>query len=92
LIGRAPLRLDDHAFRGRAGSEPHGFGYFDQEEIEAWLDALGLPRNSPLSTLAVELLPEPDTPFADPLGGDLGQVRVLRTSVLVPVPAICLDA
>jgi hypothetical protein len=75
----------------RSGSEPHGFGYCDQDEIEACLEALGLPYNSPLSVLAVELLPEPESPFMDPLGKDLGQVRVLRTSPLTPVPAICLD-
>ena len=91
LIGRTRLTFSDLAFRGRSGSEPHGFGYCDQDEIEAWLEALGLPHNSPLSVLAVELLPEPDSPFMDPLGKDLGQVRVLRTSPLTPVPAICLD-
>jgi hypothetical protein len=91
LIGRTRLTFSDAAFRGRSGSEPHGFGYWDQDEIEAWLEALGLPHNSPLSVLAVELLPEPDSPFMDPLGKDLGQVRVLRTSPLTPVPAICLD-
>jgi hypothetical protein len=91
LIGRTRLTFSELAFRGRSGSEPHGFGYYDQEEIEAWLEALGLPQNSPLSVVAVELLPEPDSPFMDPLGKDLGQVRVLRTSPLTPVPAICLD-
>jgi hypothetical protein len=45
-----------------------------------------------LSALAVELLPEPGSPFGDPLGQDLGQVRLLRTSPLTPVPAVCLDA
>ena len=91
LIGRTRLTFSDFAFRGRSGSEPHGFGYCDQDEIEAWLEALGLPHNSPLSVLAVELLPEPESPFMDPLGKDLGQIRVLRTSPLTPVPAICLD-
>jgi hypothetical protein len=91
LIGRTRLTFSDLAFRGRSGSEPHGFGYCDQDEIEAWLEALGLPYNSPLSVLAVELLPDPESPFMDPLGKDLGQVRVLRTSPLTPVPAICLD-
>lgn len=91
LIGRTRLTFSDSNFRGRSGSEPHGFGYCDQDEIEAWLEALGLPHNSPLSVLAVELLPEPESPFMDPLGKDLGQVRVLRTSPLTPVPTICLD-
>lgn len=91
LIGRTRPAFSDLAFRGRSGSEPHGFGYWDQGQVEAWLEAFGLPLNSPLSVLAVELLPEPDSPFMDPLGKDLGQVRVLRTSPLTPVPAICLD-
>jgi hypothetical protein len=91
LIGRTRLTFSDRASRGRSGSEPHGFGYWDQSEIEAWLESLGLPHNSPLSVLAVELLPEPDSPFMDPLGKDLGQVRILRTSPLVPAPVICLD-
>lgn len=87
LIGRTRLAFTDLAFRGRSGPEPHGFGYWDHDEIEAWLEAFGLPHNSPLSVLAVELLPEPDSPFMDPLGKDLGQVRALRTSPLTPVPA-----
>lgn len=91
LIGRTQLRFQESHSRGRGGASPHGIGYWDQGEIESWLDALGLPRNSPLSAIAIELLPEPGSPFADPLGKDLGQVRVLRTSPLTPVPAICLD-
>ena len=30
--------------------------------------------------------------FKDPLGADLGEVRLLRTSPLTPVPAVCVDA
>ena len=92
LIGRTQLRFTDQHFRGRSGAEPQGIGYWDQDQIELWLDVLGLPRNSPLSALAAEMLPEPESPFTDPLGKDLGQVRVLRVSPLTPVPAICLDA
>jgi hypothetical protein len=92
LIGRTQLRFTDERFRGRSGAEPQGIGYWDQDQIELWLDVLGLPRNSALSVLAAEMLPEPESPFTDPLGKDLGQVRVLRVSPLTPVPAICLDA
>jgi hypothetical protein len=92
LICRARLGLSDRDVRERPGAPLHVVGYWDQYEIEAWLDALGLPHSSPLSVLAVELLPEPESPFTDPLGKELGQVRVLRTSPLTPVPAICLDA
>jgi hypothetical protein len=41
-----------------------------------------------LSVLAVEVLPEA-VQVPDPVGADLGQVRVLRTSPLTPVPLIC---
>jgi hypothetical protein len=63
---------------------------------------LALPGESPISVLAVELLPaplqvqiNPAVPipsfnrYKDPLGADLGQVRILRTSPLVPVPPAC---
>jgi hypothetical protein len=91
LIGRTRLRFTDENFRGRTGAEPQGTGYWDQDQTDTWLEVLGLPHTSPLSVLAVELLPEPNSPFTDPLGKDLGQVRVLRTSPLTPVPEICLD-
>jgi hypothetical protein len=48
-----------------------------------------LPRRIALSALAVELLPEIESK-PDPLGADLGRVRILRTSPLIPVPEVCL--
>jgi hypothetical protein len=92
LIGRTRLSFMEESWRGRTGPEPQGRGYWDQYQIVDWLEALGLPHNSPLSTVAVELLPEPDGLFEDPLGKHLGEVRVLRTSPLTPVPQICVDA
>jgi hypothetical protein len=65
-----------------------GYSYWDELEVEALLRTLGLPLNSPLSVLAVEVLPEIGR-RGDPLGGNLGYVRILRTSPLAPVPAIC---
>jgi hypothetical protein len=50
---------------------------------------LGLDPHSSLSVLAVELLPEPNGGFNDPLGGDLGEVRILRTSPLAAVQSSC---
>jgi hypothetical protein len=92
LIGRTHLLFPEAGFRGRLGTQPQGMGFWKHSDIEAWLKGLGLPLNAPLSALALELLPEPGSPFnGDPLGRDLGQVRVLRTSPLTPVPAICLD-
>lgn len=61
------------------------------QEIETALLAAGLPVDSPLGTLAVEVLPEPNASFDDPLGGDLGQVRILRTSPLAAVQRDCCE-
>ena len=47
-----------------------------------------LPLDSPLSVLAVELLPS-NGDFDDPLGTDLGSQRILRASPLTPVPMVC---
>ena len=58
-------------------------------EVDAALQAAGLPQDSPMSVLAVELLPEPNGSFNDPLAGDLGQVRILRTSRLSAVDRDC---
>jgi hypothetical protein len=82
--------------------EPRGTTTFDQETIESLLSLLGLPTTSPLSVLAVEVLPGPIHVLAnafdaapvpvttdEPLGRDLGRRRILRTSPLIAVPAIC---
>lgn len=58
-------------------------------DVQTRLADLGLPTDSPLGVLAVELLPEPNGAFADPLGGDLGEVRILRTSPLAAVSSSC---
>ena len=62
---------------------------FSQNEILQRLRLFGLPLDAPLSVVTVETLPEPNSPFGDPLGKDLGQVRILRTSPLTAVPEIC---
>ncbi len=59
-------------------------------EVEAMLDAYDLPPDSPLSVLAVELLPELQPP-PDPLGADLGEVRILRASPLVRLSSVCIQ-
>jgi hypothetical protein len=58
-------------------------------EIRQGLADWGLSEKTPIGFLAVELLPEPNARFADPLGGDLGQVRVLRSSRLVSAGDTC---
>jgi hypothetical protein len=78
---------------------------FSEGSIQGRLTRLGLPDSSPLSVLAVEVLPGPLNfqrqrdvhvgvgPAAsaqdDPLGLNLGARRILRVSPLVAVPAIC---
>ena len=83
--------------------EPRGTTTFFAKEIAAALALLGLPANSPLSLLGVEILPGPfrvartvgtsigaaAVAGEDPLGAALGQRRILRTSPLVAVPVIC---
>lgn len=101
LLSRAkgvPYDLEHQNSRGLNPALTPGLMQFDPEnDILFKLRILGLPLDSALSILAVEVLPEPQptTPaavvdqFQDPLGADLGQVRILRTSPLTPVPDIC---
>src|SRR5262249_47551469 len=87
LIARQPAR-----FEGQQLNQDHPFGVarFPEPEIQAILAEYTLPANSPLSVLAVELLPAPDTPdLVDPLGAELGFQRILRTSPLVKVADSC---
>jgi hypothetical protein len=91
LLARARANITELQFRGRSGSV-YGFATWDQAEIAARLAQFGLPAGSGLSVLAVELIPEPSMVFKDPLGADLGEVRILRTSPLTPVPGVCVDA
>jgi hypothetical protein len=76
-----------------AGAPSHsgtaaGSVFFAEAEIRSRLRDLRLPHDAPLSCLGVELLPNGD-PLPDPLGTDLGHQRIMRTSPLVAVPAIC---
>jgi hypothetical protein len=69
----------------------HAHAVFDQRTISESLSALALPLDSSLTVLAVEvhggaLVSD------DPLGADLGQVRILRASPLTAVPAMCVPA
>jgi hypothetical protein len=58
------------------------------DDIRAALERAGLPDDCSVSALAVELMPEPNGGFDRPLSGDLGQVRILRTS---PLSALARD-
>jgi hypothetical protein len=64
-----------------------GQGFFELVQVRNLLQQLGLPEDTPLTTLAVELFTDPIPP--DPLRQDLGHARMLRVSSLVPVPAQC---
>jgi len=66
-----------------------GHTLWRQKEVVALLKDLGLPEETPLSILGAELLPEPNGSFSDPLGANVGQVRMLRTSALYPVDNLC---
>lgn len=59
-----------------------------EKEIQVALQSLGLPEANPLSVLCVELIKN-QTAVGEPIGGDLGTLRIYRTSQLEPVPQIC---
>jgi hypothetical protein len=69
-------------------TDAFGEAVFPETEIRVALQALAFDESAPLSVLAVELFPQDIEP-ADPLGTDLGSKRILRTSALTAVPAIC---
>jgi hypothetical protein len=89
----------------RPAETPFAGHEFPEATILRRLIALGLSRTSPLSALAVELLPYDttgdtgsldavgsttlDTQTADPLGAQLGTRRILRTSPLTALPSVC---
>jgi hypothetical protein len=70
-------------------SGPMALATWSDAEIEALLAEYGLGEKTPVSTLAIELIPEPNSPFDDPLRSELGEVRVLRTSPLVAIEGVC---
>ncbi len=57
--------------------------------IDTLLAGLGLPSDSSLSVLAVEMMPQYSDIANNPVDADFGKVRVLRASPLVAVPPIC---
>lgn len=71
---------------------PQAEGRWTGAEVKDALARAGLDADTPLTVLAVELLPEPNGSFADPLGGDLGQVRIIRTSPLQNIAEKCCIA
>jgi hypothetical protein len=70
-------------------SGPMALATWSDAQIEALLAEYGLGEKTPVSTLAIELIPEPNSPFGDPLRSELGDVRILRTSPLVAIEGVC---
>ena len=91
LLSRKPALIQDQRY-GLAFSLNYvnlsGFSYWDDGEVKSLLASLALSPSSPLSVLAVEVSPELGR-RADPLGANLGYVRILRASPLAAVPTIC---
>jgi len=73
----------------RGSRDVFGHASFDDGEIQSLLQRLSLPPDSPLSVLAVELLPPRVDQVRDEMGLNVGQVRILRTSPLTAVPPTC---
>ncbi|MGB5812659.1 MAG: hypothetical protein WBG86_19145, partial [Polyangiales bacterium] len=88
-VRRARQRRERHGRGSNVGGASRAEVRFTDAEIGEMLKAYGLPEETPLTFLAVELLPEPNGTFTAPLSGDLGDVRILRTSRLVPAGDRC---
>jgi hypothetical protein len=81
---------DEHAeVTVRPSRDVFGHAAFDDQEIQTCLQSLRLAPDSPLSVLAVEVLPPRADEIRDEMGQNIGQVRILRTSALTPVPPAC---
>jgi len=92
-----------HKFPPQFSRDTYGFAEFTQRDdpsligtkpprgqgIDTLLAGLSLPRQSPLSVLTVEMMPQYSDLANNPVDADLGKLRILRTSPLVPVPPIC---
>jgi len=89
LLARRRGRFEKRKLQSRVEIDLTASSAWAQAEVDAVLEAYELPVESPLSVLAVELIPELDPPD-DPLGSDLGEVRILRTSPLVKLDEVCV--
>jgi hypothetical protein len=91
LLGQKRMyagKQDTLAYKRTVTEDLYGICAWSNDEISAILEAMGLPDDSPLSVLAIELFRN-FVPVADPIGVCLGKERIYRTSRLEPVPAIC---
>lgn len=90
-IGLRRARFARQPRRKIAATRLVGTAAWSKAELAAIMQSWGLPEETALGFLAVEVLPEPNAAFADPIGADLGQVRILRTSRLVDAGQVCCD-
>jgi hypothetical protein len=89
LLDRLRLTNDrDKVLQGRLTVRGIAGALWSRPNIEKILAALALPTKSPLSIVVVETFHDLGN-LADPLGGDLGNARLLRASPLTAVPAVC---
>ncbi|MEN2977412.1 hypothetical protein P7L78_01495 (plasmid) [Tistrella bauzanensis] len=86
---RAQPVIDRPSHGRRSIRPPVGRAVWSTADITARLDEIGFDPATPLTALAVELLPEPNGAFTDPLAGDLGEVRILRSSPLIAIDGDC---
>jgi hypothetical protein len=77
-----------------------GAGAWTDKEIRQLLESFHLDPDTPLSVLAVEMMPRydqyiafaaPSDAVVHPLSRELGQYRIWRTSPLVAAPAVCCE-
>jgi hypothetical protein len=79
----------------------HGTFTWTEAEIGLLLEQFNLAPDTPLSVLAVEMMPRydqyiilgegTDDDSVRPLSRELGQYRILRTSPLVAAPEVCCE-
>lgn len=84
-VSRAPIDSRKNSSRYVDASAT---GVFVLSEIDDALRGLGFHGRAGLSVLAVEVMPS-GSQIQDPLGADLGKLRILRASPLTPVPGVC---
>jgi hypothetical protein len=60
-----------------------------RSDLESMLGAWDLPKDASVSAVAIELLPEPHSPYDEPIARELGNVRILRVSTLTDVGHDC---
>ena len=82
---RSPLERND--IEGIGGRVVYGEALISLDFITGVLNRLGLPPDTPLTVLAMEMFANPPEP--NPVGTRLGHARILRISPLVPVPDAC---